>query len=433
MSSARDSGNGSALSADVIVVGAGPAGSATAYYLATAGIDVALLDRATFPRDKVCGDGLTPSAVAELVLMGIDTSKWARNLGLHVIGGGNDLYFPWPEQVSFPGYGLARQRELLDDDLLSHARTAGARVYTGHHVFEAITNNTGRVIGVKARVKHSDSTEEIDFHGRLVVDAGGVSARLATSLGIEKNPKLPMGVAARAYFRSPRGNEPWMESHLELWSGQPGNSQILPGYGWIFPLGDGIVNVGLGSVSSHARATKLPYKKVFSQWTANLPPELELTAENQISPLKSAALPMAFNRKPQYRNGLAIVGDAAGMVSPFNGEGIAPALKGGRFLAQAALQALSRPSDHGFDQAMKAYPQALASEYGGYYALGRIFVKLIENPRVMHACTYYGLPRPKLMKLVNKLLSDGFERNGGDFDDRFIAACTKVAKTVSNH
>lgn len=433
MEPAREGGNASVVNADVIVVGAGPAGSSTAYYLATAGADVALFDRADFPRDKVCGDGLTPSAVAELLLMGIDTSTWARNLGLHVIGGGNDLYFPWPEQVSFPGYGLARQRELLDNDLLERARGAGARVYTGHNVFSALTDGAGRVTGIKARVGHGDQAKEVHAKARLVVDAGGVSARLATSLGIQKNARRPMGVAARAYFQSPRGDDPWMESYLELWSGEPGNSQLLPGYGWIFPLGNGIVNVGLGSVSSRAAATKLPYKKVFSQWTANLPAELELTKANQIGPLRSAALPMALNRKPQYRRGLAIAGDAAGMVSPFNGEGIAPALKSGRFLAQAALQALARPTDRGFDQAMEAYPQAIAEEYGGYYALGRIFVKLIENPKVMHACTYYGLPRPKLMKLVNKLLSDGFEREGGDFNDRLIAACAKAAKTVCNH
>ena len=235
-----------------------------------------------------------------------------------------------------------------------------------------------------------------------------------------------MGVAARAYFRSPRGDEEWMESHLELWSGEPGRSDLLPGYGWIFPMGDGVVNVGLGSVSSHAGGTDLPYKKVFEAWTSNLPAEWGLTPGNQIGPLRSAALPMCFNRAPHYAQGLALVGDAGGMVSPFNGEGIAPAMRAGRFAASCAVQALRRTTRAGFDRAMGEYPRLLREEYGGYYQLGRAFVALIGKPRIMRACTNLGLPVPRLMKLVHKLLSDGYERHGGDIDDRLITTLTKL-------
>lgn len=418
------------IDADVVVIGAGPGGAATAYYLATAGIDVAVLDRAEFPRDKTCGDGLTPAAVYELLLMGMDVSDWTHNRGLHVVGGGNALHFEWPDQQSLPGFGLARPRMQLDAELIERAQSAGARLYENHSVYQAVQDSAGRVIGVKARVGRGAGARDITARGKLVVDAGGVSARLSTSLGITKNPNRPMGVAARTYFRSPKADGEWMESHLELWSGKPGASALLPGYGWIFPVGDGLVNVGLGSVSSSAKATKLPYREVFAQWTANLPEEWGFTPENQIGPLKSAALPMSFNRKPHYASGLALVGDAGGMVSPFNGEGIAPAMKAGRFLAQAATQALSRSDRVGFDRALSAYPQELAQEYGGYYSLGRVFVALIENPKIMRICTYYGLPRRRLMKLVNKLLSDGYERSGGDFDDRLITALSKMVVKV---
>ena len=107
--------------ADVIVVGAGPAGSSAAFHMATLGLDVILLEKQELGRDKVCGDGLTPSAVRELVSMGVDTSGWQRNRGLRVIGGGHLLHFPWPEQASFPSYGMARPRALLDRDLAEHA------------------------------------------------------------------------------------------------------------------------------------------------------------------------------------------------------------------------------------------------------------------------------------------------------------------------
>lgn len=416
--------------ADVVVVGAGPAGASAAYHLSSLGFDVAVFDRAVFPRDKICGDGLTPAAVAELTLMGMDTSGWTRNKGLRVIGGGNQVYFEWPEQATLPGYGMARARMELDEELIRHAEQAGARLYEGVQITEAIRSASGRVIGVRGRRGRGANAETVSATARLVVDAGGVSARLATSLGIEKKNNRPLGVAARTYFRSPRSNDQWMESHLELWSGKPGESQLLPGYGWIFPLGNGLVNVGLGSVSSDATSTTLPYREVFTKWVENLPKDWGFTPENQVGPLRSAALPMSFNRGPHYTNGLALVGDAGGMVSPFNGEGIAPALKSGRLLADSVASAFSRKSESDFDLAMSVYPEQLQQVYGGYYSLGRVFVALIEKPKIMRMCTYYGLPRRRLMKFVNKLLSDGYERSGGDIDDRIITALTKVVPKV---
>lgn len=418
------------LSADVVVVGAGPAGSATSYYLARAGLDVALLEKATFPRDKICGDGLTPAAVAEIQLMGVDTTGWHRNKGLNVIGGGHSVYLNWPETKSAPNFGMARTRMELDEALARRAESAGVRLYEGVNVNGAIQDATGRVRGVTAKVGKGKDARDIDFHARVVVEAGGVAARLATSLGIEKIENRPLGVAARAYFKSPKGEAEWMDSHLELWSGKRGESDLLPGYGWLFPLGNGVVNVGLGSVSSTSKATKLPYKDIFKTWVANLPEEWEMTEENQVGPLRSAALPMSFNRKPHYRDGLVIVGDAGGMVSAFDGEGIAPAMRAGRYAADAMVSALSRTSNKGFDRAMERYTEALRQDWGGYYQLGRVFVKLIENPKIMQACTRYGLPHPRLMKLVHKLLSDGFERTGGEWDDKLITTLSKVVPKV---
>ena len=413
---------GGDISADVIVVGGGPAGASVARHLATRGIDVAVLEKAEFPRDKICGDGLTPAAVHELIQLGIDTSGWARNRGLTVIGGGHRIQMEWPEQKTLPDYGMTRARMDLDKDLIDHAVAGGARLYENHTVTGAIKDAAGRITGVTAKTADG----EIEARGKFVVECGGVAARLATSLGIEKNAKRPLGVAARTYFTSPRGNEEWMESHLELWDGKPGESALLPGYGWIFPMGDGTVNVGLGTVSSNAASAKLPFREVFAKWMANVPEEWGFTPENQIGTLRSAALPMSFNRKPHYSRGLVVCGDAGGMVSPFNGEGIAPALKAGRFAADAMADALSRQTVAGADRAMQTYMERLEKEYGGYYQLGRIFVKCIENPKIMAACTNYGLPRRRLMKLVHKLLSDGYERTGGDFDDHLIAMLARV-------
>ena len=416
------------MSADVVVVGAGPGGSSTAYHLARAGLDVVLLEKSPFPRDKICGDGLTPAAVHELIAMGVDTTGWMRNRGLTVIGGGHTVHLDWPDQKSLPGYGMTRARMDLDHALAQRAVEAGARLYEGVTVVGAIQDGSGRVVGVQAKSGRGKNATTFEVRASITVDAGGVAARLATSLGLEKKMNRPMGVAARAYFHSPRGDEEWMESHLELWSGTPGASDLLPGYGWIWSVGEGLVNVGLGSVSSRAQATAIDYRAVFNRWMDNVPASWGFTKENQVGGLVSAALPMAFNRKPHYADGLMLLGDAGGMVSPYNGEGIAPAMKAGRYAASCIAQALSRSHRAGIDRAMSEYPHMLRDEYGGYYQLGRIFVTLIENPTIMRTCTNVGLPIPRLMTLVHKLLSDGYERSGGDFDDQLITMLTKVVR-----
>ncbi|QJC21307.1 NAD(P)/FAD-dependent oxidoreductase [Arcanobacterium buesumense] len=417
--------------ADVVVVGAGPGGAATAHYLAQNGVDVLVLEKATFPRDKVCGDGLTPRAVAELIRMGISVREedgWVRNWGVRGYGAGHVIEVPWPELASVPNFGSAMPRKDLDHLLIKHAVTSGARLREGVTVLgPVIHEKSGRVIGVRARYTAGGSaSEEFTISARFVVDCGGVSARLALATGREKDMNRPMGVAHRTYFRSPLAHTDMMESQLELWAGKPGESELLPGYAWMFAVGDGLVNVGLGSLSSTAQPTGVDYRKVFAKWIANTPPEWELTPENQVGRLRGAALPMAFNRKPHYADGLALVGDAGGMVSPFNGEGIAYALTSGRLVADFLAQALVRSTIGAQDRVMAQYPKELRAELGGYYTLGRVFASLIERPEIMHLCVKYGLPRPTLMKLVMKLLSDSYDRRDGDWMDKVITSLTKV-------
>lgn len=414
--------------ADVVVVGAGPAGSSTAFWAASAGLDVLLVDKATFPRDKVCGDGLTPRAVAELVRMGVplrEQDGWIRNRGLRVHGGGHTIELPWPELSSYPSYGLAKARTSLDALLVDHACAAGAKVLEGTRVTGPVHDErTGRVVGVSARTADGSETT---YRAPVVVAADGVSSRLATALGRTTRPDRPMGVAVRTYFRSPRHDDPWMESHLELWDGEPGRSNLMPGYGWIFALGDGTVNVGLGSVSSTNAATKVDYKALFATWMANTPAEWGFAPENQLGPVRGAALPMGFNRGPLYGNGVLLAGDAAGMVSPFNGEGIAYGLQAGRVAADAIAQGLARGSAAGRERALASYQSRMKDDLGGYYSLGRTFVRLIEHPEVMRVCTRYGLPRPLVMRFTLKLLSDCYEPHGGDVVDRVIAGLARMA------
>ncbi len=419
--------------ADVIVVGAGPAGSAAAHYCAAAGLSVLLLEKSAFPRDKICGDGLTPRAVAELVRMGVPTRAedgWIRNRGLRVVASGRSWELAWPDLASYPSYGMARARHSFDRTLAEHAQRTGAKLLERTAVTGPVLDErTGRVVGVTARPvdeKGRRAGDEVTYRAPVVIAADGVSSRFALALGLARREDRPIGVAVRTYFRTPRHDDAWMESHLELWDGEPGKSNLMPGYGWIFALGDGTANVGLGSVSSTAHATKVDYKDLFERWMKHAPPEWEFTPENQIGPVRGAALPMGFNRKPLYARGLMLVGDAAGMVSPFNGEGIAYGLQAGRAAAQAIAQAKVRPSAQARERALLTYSRQMREDLGGYYTLGKYFVKLIEHPEVMHVCTKYGLPRPLVMKFTLRLLSDCYEPSGGDVVDRVIAGLTKI-------
>ena len=322
--------------ADVIVVGAGPGGSSAAYHLARAGLDVLLLEKSTFPREKVCGDGLTPRAVKQLVGMGITPEPddgWFPNKGIRIIGGGVRIELDWPELSSYPGFGLVRTRRGFDEIVARAAQRAGARLAEGVTVTGPVLDEaTGRITGVTVREtaaagKAGDGADggdgaagaERTYRARLVVAADGNSSRLSLAMGLRKRDDRPLGVAIRTYYTSPRHDDDYLETWLELWDG----NALLPGYGWIFGVGDGTSNVGLGLLNTSASFGHIDYRAMLRRWLASMPAEWGFTEENRITPVRGAALPMGFNRTPHYTSGLLLVGDAGGMVNPFNGEGIA--------------------------------------------------------------------------------------------------------------
>ncbi|RKS69204.1 geranylgeranyl reductase family protein [Motilibacter peucedani] len=413
--------------ADVVVVGAGPAGSTTAAHLARAGLDVCLVEKTAFPREKVCGDGLTPRAVAQLVKLGIDTSEqagWLRNKGLRILGGGHTLHMPWPELASFPDYGLVRRRDDFDELLARTAQKSGARLAERTAVTEPLLDErSGRVTGVRAK---GPEGEPLEVRAPLVIAADGNSSRLSLALGRRPRDDRPMGVAVRAYYTSPRDKDDWLESWLELWDG----SNLLPGYGWVFGMGDGTSNVGLGMLNTTKAWGTVDYRDLLRRWLDGTPEEWGLREPNRVGPVRGAALPMGFNRQPHYDRGLLLVGDAGGMVNPFNGEGIAYAMESGAMAAEVVAQALSRAEGPAREKALAAYPQALKDTWGGYFTLGRAFVKLIGDPRVMRVATSRGLSHETLMKFTLKLLANLTDPRGGDAMDRIINGLAKVAPSA---
>ncbi|MDQ1689741.1 MAG: menaquinone-9 beta-reductase [Frankiaceae bacterium] len=406
--------------ADVIVVGGGPGGATTAYHLAQSGLEVVLLEKAAYPREKVCGDGLTPRAVKQLIAMGIDTGPeagWLRNRGLRIIGGGMRLELDWPDLAAYPGYGLVRPRTDFDELLARHAQKAGAQLHELANVTSVIRDDrSGRVVGVQVKDGRS-------WRAPLIIAADGNSSPLSRALGRHKRDDRPMGVAVRRYYATPRHDDDMLESWLELWDGD----RLLPGYGWVFGMGDGTSNVGLGILNTSASFRNVDYKDLLVRWLAGMPPEWQYDEAHATGPVRGSALPMGFNRRPHYADGVLLVGDAGGMVNPMNGEGIAYAMESGAFAAEIAVQALARPEGPLRERALEVYPIGLQQMWGGYFTLGRTFVQLIGKPGVMKLITRHGLPHPVLMKFTLKLLANLTEPRGGDAMDRLINGLARIA------
>src|SRR5262249_10467193 len=329
-----------------------------------------------------------------------------------------------PDRRTRGGWGWVRSRRGLDDALAGAASKAGAGLLEGVSVAGRVLDEaSGRITGVAARATAPEGDgAQRTYHARLVVAADGNSSRLSLAMGLAKRDDRPLGVAVRTYYTSPRHDDDYLESWLEVWD----SDRLLPGYGWVFGAGDGTSNVGLGLLNTGAGCQHPDHRGLLRRWLGGMPAEWGLTEENRTEPVRGAALPMGFNRTPHYTRGLLLVGDAGGMVNPFNGEGIAYAMESGEIAARVITQALARPDLASAERVLQGYPRALREAYGGYYTLGRKFVAAIGHPWVMKFATRHGMPRPALMRFTLKLLANLTEPRGGDAADRVINALSRL-------
>jgi menaquinone-9 beta-reductase len=408
---------GAARRVDALVVGAGPGGSTTAYHLARSGLEVLLVERSAFPREKVCGDGLTPRAVNALVRMGVDVDDpgFERHGGLRIRSRKVTLELPWPALHDYPGYGLMRTRAEFDELLARRAEKAGAVLRERTEAVAPILDG-GWVTG--ATIRGIDRPEAEDVRARFVVAADGASSRFAGQAGVRRNPRRPLGIAARRYHRTGYRPGPWLDVWMDLWDGEA----ILPGYGWVFPLADGRVNVGAGLLNTFKGFRALSAQRVFDAFVGMLG-AYGIDGSSAEGRTLSGPLPMGFSRTPAAVPGMLVVGDAAGMVNPFNGEGIAYAMESGELAAELVHDALVRDRPG----LAHLYPSVLRQRYGHYYTLGNLFVKAIGEPRVMRLLTDYGLPIRPLMRFLVRLMGNLTDGRTGGAQDRLIHALERLA------
>jgi geranylgeranyl reductase family protein len=384
---------------DVLVVGGGPAGAATAYWLAEAGHDVVVVERKTFPRDKTCGDGLTPRAVKQLADMGLEDAiarDHHRFDGLRAVAHGITLELAWPEHPVYPSHGYVVRRRDLDQLVADHAVKSGATLQTGTEAIGPVLER-GLVAGAHVKRKETGAIEEL--RARYVVVADGSNSRFGRALGTTRNKAYPQGMAIRGYYESPMHDDPWIESCLDL---RDRNGNSLPGYGWIFPVGDGTINVGMGLLSTFRDWKAVNTSRLMDEWAATAPERWGITEAGRVGEPTGGRLPMGASIGPRVGPTWLVVGDAAGSVNPFNGEGIDYAYETGRLAADVLDEALST----GSGLALQRYETTLVEEFGLYFKVARLFAQVIGQPALMRELTRVGMRSRSLMDWVLRIMAN---------------------------
>ena len=343
---------------DIAVIGAGPAGAATAIQAARAGASVVVFDKAPYGRDKVCGDGLTPRAVGALNDLDIDLDDAHRIDGLRMIANKTERELPWPDTTRFPNHGAVWPRRRLDAALIDAAGEAGAELVWETEALPRLDGD--RVIGVTAGSRTIDAA--------LTVVATGAPGQVARMLGAERVADEPFGLAIRTYAESPRHADKHLEACLTL---RDDNGTPVPGYGWMFPAGDGTVNIGVGALSTMKGFKSLNLNNLLESYRGivqepwSLGPNLERP--------RAWRLPMSAQRR--HGPGWLAVGDAAGLVNPMNGEGIDYGLESGMLAADLFVEnPATTPA---------RYDELVGERFDAFLRTGRRFSFLIGHPWIL--------------------------------------------------
>ena len=364
--------------AQVIVVGGGPAGSSASYYLALAGLDVLVLDRARFPRDKPCSEYLSPQASRILEAMGaldeIERSGAAQLTGMRVHApNGATIHGEFAAEHGYRGFrdhGLALRRTVLDAILLDRARFAGARVEEGCRVTDVVRNELGRVTGV---VVSSDGASRV-ISADLVIGADGLRSVIGRRLGLIRASRWPKRIALVTHYRNVRGIGEYGEMHVDR-----------EGYFGVADVGTGLANVALVVPVSRAAEVAADRTEFFESWIAERPQIAELfSGAERVDPVRATG-PFASSARRAWTPGAALAGDAADFFDPFTGEGIYTALRGGELLAHHVMESVSDSARGASpDRAMREYDRARRAEFSGKWKVERLVGAAVAFPALIN-------------------------------------------------
>lgn len=385
---------------DVLVIGGGPAGASAAYWAAAAGHSVAIIEKKVFPRDKTCGDGLTPRAVHQLEEMGLGPTleQYHKYDGLRAVAHTRSMELNWPDHEKFPSYGYVIKRSELDKFVAEHAVSVGAHLFMGVEATAPIWDdaNPHRLTGATVVAKNGTRSE---VRAKYVVIAEGANSRFGRALGAARNKKYPMGMAIRTYYESPLHAEPWIESALDL---RDRNGKSLPGYGWIFPVGDGTINVGAGLLSTFKDWKNINTSELMVEFAHMVPDYWEIDPANPVQAPTGGRLPMGGSVHPKAGQNWITIGDSGGSVNPFNGEGIDYAYETARLGVGLINECLQTNSDY----PLSRYTHVLREEYEDYFKVARLFAKVIGRPALMRELTRVGMQSTTLMSWVLSIMAN---------------------------
>ncbi|MGA1052593.1 MAG: NAD(P)/FAD-dependent oxidoreductase [Ilumatobacteraceae bacterium] len=368
---------------DIAVIGGGPAGAATAIRAARQGARVVVVEKGPHGRDKVCGDGLTPRAVAALDELKIPLDDAHRIDGLRMIAGRQVRELPWGSPGGrFPAHGAVWPRRRLDAALIDAAVEAGADVRFDT-AGEVIADDDGRVIGVR--------TPHGTLHADLVVAATGAPGSVARALGADRVADEPFGLAIRAYVESPRHADRHIEACLTVKDGQ---GTWIPGYGWMFPCGDGTVNIGVGALSTMKGFKSLNLNTLLDHYRAIVRESWDI-GPNLERP-RAWRLPMTVVRR--HGPGWVAVGDAAGLVNPMNGEGIDYGLESGMLAADLFLADPATVPER--------YDLEIGARFDAFLRTGRRFAFLIGHPGLMRTGLRFAVGTDRIAQITLQVMGN---------------------------
>ena len=390
----------------MIVIGAGPAGAAAAMRAAGAGITVTAFEKAPAGRDKVCGDGLTPRAVAALHELGVSLDEAHRIAGLRMVAGRRTRELEWPANGQFGPYGAVWPRRRLDSALCDGAADAGAELCFGTEALPILED--GRAVGVTAGGER--------WTADLVVLAAGAQGQSARMLGALRDPDEPFGLAIRTYAETPRHAEEYLEACLTL---RDAEGTAVPGYGWLFPAGDGTVNIGVGALNTMKGFAKLNLNRLCDSYR-------DLVAHSwQLGPYlerpRAWRLPMSAVRR--HGPGWVAIGDAAGLINPMNGEGIDYGLETGILAADLFAQDPSTVAD--------TYDRIVAEKFDAFLRTGRRFSFLIGHPRILRTGLRLAVGTDAIARLTLQVMGNLIDNETPGTAGRVLNAADRTLAAVA--